>query len=63
MLFKRRRRRQRNAKRREGIQDTFKRKYFIGVFPQSGANLINMSNLFHDKLKSIEDKYPKMLKL
>ncbi len=35
----------------------------IGVFPQSGANLINMSKLIHDKLKSIEDKIPENVEI
>jgi len=30
----------------------------IGIFPQSGANLINMSKFVHEKLKSIKDKIP-----
>jgi HAE1 family hydrophobic/amphiphilic exporter-1 len=35
----------------------------IGIFPQSGANLINMSKLIHDKLKSIEDKIPENVEI
>ena len=30
----------------------------IGVYPQSGANLINMSKLVHDKLEDIKEKIP-----
>ncbi len=30
----------------------------IGIFPQSGANLINMSKFIHEKLESIKDKIP-----
>ncbi len=30
----------------------------IGIFPQSGANLINMSKLVHEKLKELKDKLP-----
>ncbi|MDD5020941.1 MAG: efflux RND transporter permease subunit [Endomicrobiaceae bacterium] len=35
----------------------------IGIFPQSGANLINMSKLVHDKLKSIADKVPENVEI
>ena len=30
----------------------------IGIFPQSGANLINMSKLVHEKLEEIKEKIP-----
>lgn len=30
----------------------------IGVYPQSGANLINMSKLVHEKLEDIKEKLP-----
>ncbi|MBQ4178152.1 MAG: efflux RND transporter permease subunit, partial [Elusimicrobia bacterium] len=30
----------------------------IGVYPQSGANLINMSKVVHDKLEDIKEKLP-----
>ncbi len=30
----------------------------IGIYPQSGANLINMSKLVHDKLEDIREKIP-----
>lgn len=30
----------------------------IGVFPQSGANLINMSKLVHEKLEELKEKLP-----
>ncbi len=30
----------------------------IGVYPQSGANLINMSKLVHEKLEDIKEKIP-----
>lgn len=31
----------------------------IGIFPQSGANLINMSKLVHKKMEEIKEKLPK----
>ncbi len=48
-----------SLKDRKGISRyNSKENVSIGIFPQSGSNLINMSKLVHEKLKEIKEKIP-----
>ncbi len=53
-----------SLKDRKGISRyNSKENVSIGIFPQSGANLINMSKLVHEKLKDIKDKIPSNIEI